>query len=181
MPSPGLMHETGCSGLVHWDDPEEWDGEGGEGGVQGGEHMYTHGFIFTFTSAYRMGLAEALFLIFPWVTHVSTDIWSLSWAALSRWPHSHGWWLVLVVGGPHVSRRTALSSSYNDSVQVGHEWRLEMAPSEAKAWRFHIASFTAFYWAEQVIRPAHFQQLEKWTPFLKSHKEFVSIFNLSYL
>ena len=20
--SPGLMHETGCSGLVHWDDPE---------------------------------------------------------------------------------------------------------------------------------------------------------------
>ena len=21
------MHETGCSGLVHWDDPEGWDGE----------------------------------------------------------------------------------------------------------------------------------------------------------
>ena len=20
--SPGLMHETGCSGLLHWDDPE---------------------------------------------------------------------------------------------------------------------------------------------------------------
>ena len=20
--SPGLMHNTGCSGLVHWDDPE---------------------------------------------------------------------------------------------------------------------------------------------------------------
>ena len=30
--SPGLMHETGCSGLVHWDDPEGWDGEEGEGG-----------------------------------------------------------------------------------------------------------------------------------------------------
>ena len=27
--SPGLMHEAGCSGLVHWDDPEGWDGEGG--------------------------------------------------------------------------------------------------------------------------------------------------------
>ena len=27
--SPGLMHETGCSGLVYWDDPEGWDGEGG--------------------------------------------------------------------------------------------------------------------------------------------------------
>ena len=23
------MHETGCSGLVHWDDPGGWDGEGG--------------------------------------------------------------------------------------------------------------------------------------------------------
>ena len=28
------MHETGCSGLVHWDDPERWDGEGGGSGVQ---------------------------------------------------------------------------------------------------------------------------------------------------
>ena len=26
--SPGSMPETGCSGLVHWDDPEWWDGEG---------------------------------------------------------------------------------------------------------------------------------------------------------
>ena len=41
--SPGSMHDTGCSGLVHWDDPEEWDGEGGWRGVQDGEHMYTHG------------------------------------------------------------------------------------------------------------------------------------------
>ena len=39
--NPGLMHETGCSGLVHWDDPAEWDGEGGGRGVQGWEHMYT--------------------------------------------------------------------------------------------------------------------------------------------
>ena len=34
--SPGLMHETGCSGLVHWDDPEGWDGEKGVRGVQDG-------------------------------------------------------------------------------------------------------------------------------------------------
>ena len=27
--SPGSMHETGCSGLMHWNDPEGWDGEGG--------------------------------------------------------------------------------------------------------------------------------------------------------
>ena len=38
--SPGSMHETGCSGLVHWDDPEGWDGEGGSG-VQDRGHMYT--------------------------------------------------------------------------------------------------------------------------------------------
>ena len=37
------MHETGCSGLVHWVDPEGWDGEEGERGVQDGEDMYTHG------------------------------------------------------------------------------------------------------------------------------------------
>jgi len=36
------MHETGYSGLVHWDDPEGWDGEGGGRGVQDGRHMYTH-------------------------------------------------------------------------------------------------------------------------------------------
>ena len=37
------MHETGCSGLVHWDDPEGWDGEGGGRAVQDREHMYTRG------------------------------------------------------------------------------------------------------------------------------------------
>ena len=36
------MHDTGCSGLVHWDDPEGRDGEGGRSGVQDGEHMNTH-------------------------------------------------------------------------------------------------------------------------------------------
>ena len=41
--SPGLMHDTGCWGLVHWDDPEGWDGEGVGSGVQDGEHIYTHG------------------------------------------------------------------------------------------------------------------------------------------
>ena len=37
------MHGTGCSGLVHWDDPEGWYGEGGGRGVQDGEHVYTRG------------------------------------------------------------------------------------------------------------------------------------------
>ena len=26
--SPGLMHDAGCLGLVHWDDPKGWYGEG---------------------------------------------------------------------------------------------------------------------------------------------------------
>ena len=39
--SPGLMHETGRSGLVHWDVPEGWDREGGGRWVQDREHMYT--------------------------------------------------------------------------------------------------------------------------------------------
>ena len=33
------MHDTGCSGLVHWDDLDGWDGEGGGKGVQDGEHI----------------------------------------------------------------------------------------------------------------------------------------------
>ena len=39
--SPGLMQDTGCLGLVHWDDPEGWDGKEGGRGVQDGEHVYT--------------------------------------------------------------------------------------------------------------------------------------------
>ena len=47
--SPGSMHDTGCLGLVHWDDPEGWYGEGGGRRVQDGEHMYTcGGFILIF-------------------------------------------------------------------------------------------------------------------------------------
>ena len=39
--SPGWMHETGCLGLVHWDDPEGWDGEGRwEGGSGCGTHVH---------------------------------------------------------------------------------------------------------------------------------------------
>ena len=41
--SPGLMHDTGCLGLVHWDDPEGWYGEARGRAVHYGEHMYTRG------------------------------------------------------------------------------------------------------------------------------------------
>ena len=39
--SPGSMQDTGCLGLVHWDDPEGWYVEGGGRGVQDGEHVYS--------------------------------------------------------------------------------------------------------------------------------------------
>ena len=47
--SPGSIHDTGCLGLVHWDDLEGWYGEGGGRRVQEWEHMYTcDGFILMF-------------------------------------------------------------------------------------------------------------------------------------
>ena len=41
--NPGSMQDTGSLGLVHWDDPEGWYGEGSGRGVQDGEHVYTCG------------------------------------------------------------------------------------------------------------------------------------------
>jgi len=43
------MQDTGCSGLMHWDDPEGWYGEGFGRGIQHWEHMYTY---FRFMSMY---------------------------------------------------------------------------------------------------------------------------------
>ena len=43
---PGLMQDTKCLGLVHWDDPEGSYGEGGGRAVQDWEHVCTrHGFM----------------------------------------------------------------------------------------------------------------------------------------
>ena len=41
--SPGSMHDTGCLGLVHWDDPERCYGKGGGRGVYVWERKYTRG------------------------------------------------------------------------------------------------------------------------------------------
>ena len=41
--SPGSMPDTGCLGLVHWDDPGGGCEEGGGRGVQDGEHGCTCG------------------------------------------------------------------------------------------------------------------------------------------
>ena len=34
------MHDTGCLGLVHWDDPEDWYGQGGGGGFRWGARVH---------------------------------------------------------------------------------------------------------------------------------------------
>ena len=37
------IQDTGCLGLLHWDDPEGWYMEGSGRGIQDGEHVYTCG------------------------------------------------------------------------------------------------------------------------------------------
>ena len=37
----GSMQDVGSLGMVHWDDPEGWYGEGGGRGIQDLEHVYT--------------------------------------------------------------------------------------------------------------------------------------------
>ena len=58
--SPGVMHETGSSGPVHWDDPEGWDGERGGRGVQDGEHMHTHGSFMSMYSKNHYNIIKQL-------------------------------------------------------------------------------------------------------------------------
>ena len=41
--SLGSMQDTGCLGLVYWDDPEGWYGKRGGRGVLDWEHVYTRG------------------------------------------------------------------------------------------------------------------------------------------
>ena len=38
--SSGSTHDTGCLGLVHWDDPEGQDGEGGGRASGWGTHVH---------------------------------------------------------------------------------------------------------------------------------------------
>ena len=58
--SPGSKHETGSSGMLHWDYPEGWDGVGGGSGVQGGEGRWE-------------GIQDGVTYVDPWLIHV--DVW----------------------------------------------------------------------------------------------------------
>ena len=59
------MHATGCSEMVHWDDPERWDGDGGGKAVQDGGHMYTHG---AFMSSPVQSFSRVRLFAIPWIT-----------------------------------------------------------------------------------------------------------------
>ena len=52
--SPGSMQDTESLGLVHWDDPEGWYGEGGGRGVQDWEHLYTLGRFMLMQNQYNI-------------------------------------------------------------------------------------------------------------------------------
>ena len=62
------MRNTGCSRLVHWDDPEGWYGEGGGRGVQDGEHMYTHGWFMSMYGKTHQNNHDGV------ITHLEPDI-----------------------------------------------------------------------------------------------------------
>ena len=52
--------DTGYSGLMHWDEPEGWNGEGGGRGVRNGEHMYTHGWFMSMYAKNRFNIVISL-------------------------------------------------------------------------------------------------------------------------
>ena len=54
------MDETGFSGLVHWNDPEGWDGEGGGKGIREEEHMYTHGWLMSLYGKNHQNIVKLL-------------------------------------------------------------------------------------------------------------------------
>ena len=62
------MHETGCLGLVHCDDPEGCDGEGSGRGVQDAEHMYTHGWFMSMYGKTHQNNHDGV------ITHLEPDI-----------------------------------------------------------------------------------------------------------
>jgi len=57
------MQFRGCLGLVRWDDPEGWYGEGGGRGVQDGGHVYTCGrFMLMYGKANTILLSNQLLI-----------------------------------------------------------------------------------------------------------------------
>ena len=81
-----------CSGLVHWDDPEGWDGGRG---FQDGEHMYTCGRSMSMYGKTHHNIVISLQLIYKKERHnwlaVSAHYWVRVWKLLipAHSPSSH--------------------------------------------------------------------------------------------
>ena len=58
------MQDTGCLGLVHWDDTEGWYGEGDGRGVQDWELVYTRGgFMLMYGKTNTIFLSKIIIII----------------------------------------------------------------------------------------------------------------------
>ena len=77
MTSPSLMHETGHSKSVHWDNPERWDREGDGSGVQDGGHLHTCGWFMSVQSFSCVSLFATPWTAARQASLSITNSWSL--------------------------------------------------------------------------------------------------------
>ena len=107
------MHDTGCLGLVHWDNPEGWNGEGG-GTVHGDSPGKNTGVGYR-GSILSEGIFAARFSKGPWIAlHSCQKFWGvpeaggtdpLPWnppASLSRQPGATAVLWSWTLGGPEL-------------------------------------------------------------------------------
>ena len=85
--SPGWMQDTGCLGLVHWDDPEGW-------GVQDWEHVYTCDSLHT--SFYFHSVLTNLPMIYTWIKY------SFEVLISSNLKYGAGWVITCSFCGIHI-------------------------------------------------------------------------------
>ena len=89
--SPGSMHDTGCLGLVHWDDPEGWYREGGGRRVHDGEHMYTCG-KFMLIPPGRSIETKPRF-----ITFIFLQVFKIKLHFFKRWPEVRSFFFLLIL------------------------------------------------------------------------------------
>ena len=73
--SPSLMHETGHSKLVHWDNPEGWDGEGDGRRVQDVGHTYTHGWFMSIYGKKTLQYCKVITLQLKLINFLKRHVW----------------------------------------------------------------------------------------------------------
>ena len=69
------MHETGHSKLVHWDNPEGWDGEGDGRRVQDVGHTYTHGWFMSIYGKKTLQYCKVITLQLKLINFLKRHVW----------------------------------------------------------------------------------------------------------